>query len=137
MTVPTQVYVNLAVKDLKASMDFFGKLGFSFNAQFTNDEAACLVIGENVYVMLLPVERFLTFTPNALCDTNRATEVLLCFTVESRAKVDEIVRSAVRNGGMIYKEPEDRGVMYGHGFQDPDGHIWEVITMETAAKQGT
>jgi predicted lactoylglutathione lyase len=133
----TQIFVNLPVKNLKASMEFFTKLGFTFNAQFTGDDAACLVIGENIYAMLLPEARFRTFTPNAICDTNRFTEVLLGVSAESRAKVDEIVRNAVRGGGMIYKEPEDRGFMYGHGFQDLDGHIWEVFTMDAPAKQGS
>lgn len=136
MTAPTQIFVNLPVRNLKASMEFFSRLGFSFDPQFTDDDGACLVIGENIFAMLLTEAKFLSFTPNAICDTNRATEALVCFTVGSRERVDEIVRNAVRGGGMIYKAPEDHGHMYGHGFQDLDGHIWEVYTMDAAADRG-
>jgi predicted lactoylglutathione lyase len=133
----TQIYVNLPVKNLKSSMEFFTKLGFGFDPQHTGGDAACLVIGENIFVMLIQEAKFRTFTPNAVCDTNRFTEALVCITAESRDRVDEIVRSAVRGGGMIFKAPEDHGFMYGHGFQDLDGHIWEVITTEPAPKPGT
>ncbi len=129
----TQIYINLPVKNLEASKEFFKKLGLSFDAQFTDDTAACLVIGENIYAMLLTEAKFRTFTPNAICDTNRFTEVLVCISVERRELVDEMVKKAVAGGGMIFKAPEDYGFMYGHGFQDLDGHIWEVIAFEKSA----
>ncbi len=129
----TQIYVNLPVKNLKASTDFFAKLGFSIEGKFSDDTAACLVIGENIHAMLLTEAKFRTFTPNAICDTNRFTEVLVCITVGSREMVDAMVRKAVGAGGMIYKAPEDHGFMYGHGFQDLDGHIWEIIAIDTPA----
>jgi len=136
VTVPTRIYVNLPVKDLKASMDFFARLGFGFDPGSTGDDGACLVIGENIHALLVPERRFRMLIPNAICDTNRATEALLRFTVGTRARVDEIVRNAVRGGGMIYKAPEEQGSLYGHGFQDLDGHIWEIVTAEAPPPVG-
>jgi predicted lactoylglutathione lyase len=135
MTAPTRITVHLPVRDLKASMDFFSHLGLSFDPLLSGEDGACLVIGENIHAMLLSERRFRTLIPNAVCDTNRATEVLLSFSVGTRARVDEIVRSAVRGGGMIYNAPEERGAGYGHGFQDLDGHIWEVVTTESAPER--
>jgi uncharacterized protein len=132
VSAPTRIFVNLPVRDLKASVDFFTRLGFGFDQGFTGDDAACLVIGENIHALLVPERRFRMLIPNAICDTNRATETLIRFTAGTRARVDEIVRNAVRGGGMIYKEPEERGTLYGHGFQDLDGHIWEIVTTEPA-----
>ena len=128
-----KIFVSLPVRDLKNSMDFFGKLGFTFNAQFTDETAACMVIGEDIYVMLLSEKKFKTFTPKQIYDATKSTEVLVCLSCESRAKVDEMVRKAVDAGGTTYKQPEDHGFMYGHGFQDLDGHIWELIYMEPSA----
>ena len=122
-----QIFVNLAVKDLPKSIGFFERLGFSFNPQFTNEQGACLVLGDNIFAMLLTEPFFRTFTAKAIVDAKQATEVLTCVSVESRAKVDELVRLAVASGGRAHKEPQDHGFMYGHGFEDLDGHIWEVV----------
>ena len=122
-----QIFVNLAVKDLPKSIAFFERLGFAFNPQFTNEQGACLVLGENIFAMLLAEPFFRTFTSKAIVDAKQATEVLTCVSVESRAKVDELVRLAVASGGRSHKEPLDHGFMYGHGFEDLDGHIWEVV----------
>jgi predicted lactoylglutathione lyase len=129
----TKIFVNLPVKDLQKSVEFFTKLGFSFNAQFTDDTATCMIVSEDIFVMLLTHDKFKTFTPKDICDATKSTEVLVCLSVESREKVDDLVRQAVAAGGTTYNEPQDHGFMYGHGFQDLDGHIWEVIYMEPSA----
>jgi uncharacterized protein len=129
----TKIFVNLPVQDLKKSMEFFTKLGFTFNAQFTDETAACMVVSEDIYVMLLTHDKFKTFTPKAICDATKSTEVLVCLSCESREHVNDMVRKAVGGGGTTYNEPQDHGFMYGHGFQDLDGHIWELIYMEPSA----
>jgi uncharacterized protein len=131
--VSTNIFINLPVKDLDRSKAFFSKLGYSFNAQFTDENAACMVISESIYIMLLTREFFQTFTPKEICDATKSTEVLVCLSCESRAEVDEMVRKAVAAGGTTYKEPQDHGFMYGHGFQDLEGHIWEIVFMEPSA----
>jgi predicted lactoylglutathione lyase len=127
-----QIFVNLPVKDLKQSIEFFTQLNFKFNPQFTDDTATCMIVSESIFVMLLTHDKFKTFTPNAICDATKSTEVLICLSCESREKVDEMVRQAVAAGGKTYSEPQDHGFMYGHGFQDLDGHIWEQVYMEPA-----
>ena len=131
--MPTQIFVNLPVKDLAQSIDFFTKLGFTFNAQFTDETATCMIVSEDIFVMLLTHEKFKTFTPNPICDATKSTEVLVCLSRDSREKVDEIVRQAIAAGGRTYNAPQDHGFMYAHGFQDPDGHIWEVMHMDPSA----
>jgi uncharacterized protein len=126
----TQIFVNLAVKDLPKSKAFFAALGYSFNAQFTNDSAACMVVSDTIYVMLLTEPFFKDFTQKNLVDAKKSTEVILCLSAESRDRVDEIVRKAVSAGGRIYNDPQDHGFMYGHGFEDLDGHQWELAYME-------
>ena len=128
-----KIFVNLPVKDLRRSVDFFGKLGFTFNAQFTDETAACMVVSEDIYVMLLTQNKFQTFTPKQICDATKSTEVLVCLSSASRDEVNEMVRKAVAAGGTPYKEPQDYGFMYGCGFQDLDGHIWELVFMEPSA----
>jgi len=125
-----QIFINLPVKDLKKSMVFFEKLGFSFNMQFTDDSAACLMIGENIYAMLLLEKFFKTFTNKEIADANKLTEVLIAIDVESREEVDEMIRKAVDAGGVTYRNPQDHGWMYGHSFADLDGHQWEVLYMD-------
>ncbi len=133
----TNLFVNLPVKNLDHSMEFFRKLGFSFNAQFTDDTAACMVVSENAYVMLLTHAKFKAFAPKAICDATKSTEVLVAVSCENRGKVDELVTKAVAAGGTTYIKPKDYGFMYGHGFQDLDGHVWEVFYMDASArKQG-
>ena len=125
-----QIFVNLPVQELKKSMDFFSSLGFTFNQQFTDNTAACMVISEDIYTMLLTHAKFKEFTPNPICDATKSTEMLVCLSCDSRAAVDDMVRKAVAGGGKTYNQPQDHGFMYGHGFQDLDGHIWELIYME-------
>ena len=126
----TQIFVNLSVKNLKNSIEFFTQLGFQFNPQFTGETETCMIVSENIFVMLLTHEKFKTFTPNAICDATKNTEVLVCLSVESREAVDDRIQKAIAAGGTTYNEPQDYGFMYAHGFQDLDGHIWEVIYME-------
>ncbi|MBD0377345.1 MAG: VOC family protein [Flavisolibacter sp.] len=129
----TKIFVNLPVKDLNKSIEFFTKLGFSFNPQFTDDQATCMIIGENIFAMLLVEERFKDFTKKEICDANKSTEVLIALDTDSREKVDELVRKAVEAGGSTYAEPQDHGWMYGHSFADLDGHQWEVLYMDESA----
>ena len=130
-----KILVNMPVRDLKKSTDFFAKLGFTFNPQFTDETAACMNISEDIFVMLLTENKFKTFTPKQICDATKSTEVLLCLSSASRDEVNEMVRKAVAAGGTTYKEPQDHGLMYGHGFQDLDGHIWELVFMEPSASK--
>ena len=129
----TKIFVNLPVKDLKKSMEFFRKLGYTFNAQFTDETAACMVIADDIFAMLLTEAKFKGFTPNAICDARKSTEMLVALSCDTRDQVDETVRNAVAAGGNTYNKPQDHGFMYGHGFQDLDGHIWEVFFMEPSA----
>jgi predicted lactoylglutathione lyase len=126
----TQIFVNLAVKDLPKSKAFFSALGYSFNPQFTNDDAACMVISDTIYTMLLTEPFFKGFTSKELVDAKKSTEAIVCLSAESRAAVDEIVSKAVAAGGRIYNEPQDHGFMYCHGFEDVDGHQWEFAFMD-------
>jgi predicted lactoylglutathione lyase len=128
-----KIFVNLPVKNLKAAIDFFGKLGFKFNPQFTDDTATCMIVSDDIFVMLLTEEKFKTFTPKKICDATKSTEVLLALSVEDRANVDELLRKAVAAGGSTYNNPQDHGFMYQHGFQDLDGHIWEIFYMDPTA----
>ena len=125
----TKIFVNLPVKDLKKAMEFFGRLDFSFNPQFSDETGACMVVGEDIFVMLLTHKKFKAFTPNEICDASKSTEVLVALSTESRERVDDLVRRAVAAGGTTYNKPKDYGFMYGHGFQDLDGHIWETFYM--------
>lgn len=128
----TKIFVNLPVRDLARSIDFFKGLGFTFNAQFTDETAACMVVSEHIYVMLLTEAKFKEFTPNPITDATKSTEVLVCLSCDSRAEVDELVRNALAAGGSTYSDPKDDGFMYNHGFQDLDGHIWELMHMDPA-----
>jgi predicted lactoylglutathione lyase len=129
----TEIFVNLPVKDLNKSIEFFTQLGFKFNPQFTDETATCMIVADHVFVMLLTHDKFKMFTPKEICDATKSTEVLVCLSCDSRAQVDEMVRKAVAAGGTTYDEPQDHGFMYGHGFQDLDDHIWEIIYMEPNA----
>ena len=126
----TKVFVNLPVQDLSRAKEFFGKLGFDFNAQFTDDTGACMVVSEHAYVMLLTHPKFKAFAPNTIADATRSTEVMVALSCENRGTVDELVNKAVAAGGRTYNKPQDYGFMYGHGFQDLDGHVWEVFYMD-------
>ncbi len=129
----TKIFVNLPVKNLNKSIEFFTQLGFTFNPQFTDETATCMVVSEDIFVMLLTHDKFKTFTPNEICDATKSTEVLVCLSCESQEKVNEMVRNAVANGGTTPMDSKDYGFMYQHGFQDLDGHLWELIYMEPSA----
>lgn len=129
----TKIFVNLPVQDLKKSIDFFANLGFSFNPQFTDETATCMIVSDDIFVMLLTHAKFKSFTPKPICDATKSTEVLVCLSCESRDKVDDMVRKALAAGGTTYSQPQDHGFMYAHGFQDLEGHIWELVYMEPSA----
>ena len=126
----TQIYVNLPVKNLDKSQRFFKRLGFTFDPKLTNENAACMIVAEGIYVMLLVEEFFKTFTPHPVGDATRSTEVIVCLSCESREAVDLMVRNAAAAGAKTSSQPVDHGLMYQHGFQDLDGHLWEVMFME-------
>lgn len=128
-----QIFINLPVADLKAAIAFFTALGFTFDAKWTDDTATCMIAGDNIFVMLLTRERFGGFTPKPVADATRSTEVLICLALDSRDAVDGMVRAAVAAGGTTYNQPQDHGFMYGHGFQDLDGHIWELVHLTPQA----
>ncbi|EJL22563.1 VOC family protein [Brevibacillus sp. BC25] len=128
-----QIFVNLPVKDLNKSIDFFTAIGYEFNPQFTDQNAACLVIGENIFAMLLVEEFFQTFTKKELTDSTRSTEVIVALSADSRAQVDEIVNKAFAAGATPSKDKVDHGFMYSWSFQDLDGHLWEFLYMDQGA----
>lgn len=128
-----KIFVNLPIRNMERSQAFFRALGFSFNPQFTNEQGACMVIGEDIFVMLLIEPFFQTFTKKPVADANKSTEVLTCLSCDSREEVDELVRKAKAAGGKVPNAPQDHGFMYGHGFEDLDGHIWELAYMDMSA----
>jgi len=128
-----QIFINLAVADLPKSRAFFEALGLSFNPQFSNDQGACLVLGENLFAMLLTREFFKSFIDKQIADARQTAEVLTCLSCENRAEVDMLVAKAVAAGGKAHRQPQDHGFMYGHGFEDLDGHIWELAYMDMSA----
>ena len=130
-----KMFVNLAVRDLKKSMEFFGKLGFTFNPKFTDQNAACMIVSEDAYVMLLAQPFFKTFTNREICDTSKASEGLFAITCDSRAEVDELVKKALAAGGRQAMPPKDHGFMYVSSIYDLDGHHWELFWMDPAAAQ--
>jgi len=130
-----KIFVNLAIRDLKKSMDFFAKLGFAFNPQFTDDKAACMIISDEAFVMLLREPFFRTFTKREPCDTTRQSEGLFAISCDSRAEVDEMVQTALGAGGTRAMDPQDHGFMYAWSFYDLDGHHWEVMWMDPKAGQ--
>jgi predicted lactoylglutathione lyase len=131
-----KIFVNLAVRDLARTVDFFTKLGFSFNQQFTDETATCMIVSDHAFVMLLVHDRFQDFTKKQIVDSTTQTEVLVGLSAESREAVDAMVHTALANGGSPAYDPQDHGFMYGSSFQDPDGHIWEVFWMDPAHVQG-
>ena len=130
-----KIFVNLAVRDLKKSMDFFSTLGFEFNPKFTDENAACMIISEDAFVMLLKERFFRTFTRREPCDTTTHTEGLFALSCRTRAEVDALVQKAVAAGGQHAMDPQDHGFMYGWSFYDLDGHHWEVIWMDPSSVQ--
>ncbi|MFJ7070792.1 VOC family protein [Streptomyces sp. NPDC101115] len=135
---PQMIFVNLPVTDLDASKAFYEQLGYSINPQFTDETAACVVISDTIFAMLLTEEKFKSFTApgKEIADATKSTEVLITLSAESREKVDELAEKALAAGGGPAKEPMDMGFMYGRSFADPDGHHWEVFWMDPAAAAG-
>jgi len=129
----TQIFVNLPVKDLSRTVQFFKKLGFAFNPQFTDENATCMIINDNIFVMLLVEKFFKSFTKKEICDTTKDTEVIIALSTDSREKVDEMMQSVFQAGGKESREPQDHGWMYGRSFQDINGHLWEIIYMDEKA----
>lgn len=129
----TKVFINLPVKDLDHSVEFFAKLGYTFNPQFTDKNATCMNVSEQIFVMLLTETFFATFTKQPVSDAKKSTEVIVCLSVESKQLVDEMIAKAIAAGATTPNEKQDQGFMYGHGFQDLDGHHWEFMWMDMNA----
>ena len=123
------IFVNLPVKDLEASKRFFGDLGFGFNPDFTDDNAACMIVDENIFVMLLKEERFRDFINDEIADATRTTEAITALSADSKEHVDATIAKAIEAGGKPWKPTIDEGAMYGGSFQDLDGHVWELVHM--------
>jgi predicted lactoylglutathione lyase len=128
-----KIFVNLPIKEMKRSKAFFTSLGFSFNPQFTNEQGACMVVSDDIFVMLLIEPFFKTFTKKPILDAAKGTEVLVCLSCDSRGEVDELVRKAVAAGAKTPVDVQDHGFMYSHGFEDLDGHLWELVYMDMSA----
>jgi uncharacterized protein len=126
----TKIFVNLPVKELDRSVAFFTKLGYTFNPQFTDENATCMIIGETIYAMLLVEKYFQTFTPKQIADAKKTVEVIVALSLDSREEVTKIVETALAAGAKRYNDPKDHGFMYQWGFEDPDGHIWEYFWMD-------
>jgi len=134
---PRLIFVNVPVRDLPASMRFFGELGFGFDQRFSDDSAACIVVSDQAYVMLLSEPRFADFTTKPVADARQSTEAILAVSAESREAVDAFADTALGAGATPANEPIDYGFMYGRSFDDLDGHLWEVMWMSPeAVEQG-
>lgn len=130
-----QIFVNLPVEDLAKSKAFFEHIGFAFNEQFTDENAACLVLGENIFAMLLAKPYFQTFTTKQIADSTTTVEVINALSADSREEVDEVVKRAFAAGAKPYNDPVDHGFMYSWSFQDLDNHLWELAYMDPSALQ--
>ncbi|BAT58793.1 glyoxalase-like domain protein [Variibacter gotjawalensis] len=126
----TKIFVNLAVKDLEKSKAFFGKLGYTFNPQFSDDTATCMIISDDIYSMLLTEPKFKQFATKPLVDAHKATEVLIALSQESREAVDKLVDTALASGGTEPRPADDHGFMYQRSYADLDGHVWEIFWMD-------
>ncbi|HEX8278104.1 MAG TPA: VOC family protein [Segetibacter sp.] len=129
----TKIFVNLPVKNLSKSIEFFTRLGYTFNPQFTDETATCMIVSEDIYIMLLTEEKFKMFTKKEIADATHSTEAIICLSADSREKVDEMINKALEAGGTTPNEKQDHGFMYGWGYQDLDGHLWEVMWMDPGA----
>jgi len=127
------IFVNLPVKSVAASRRFFGALGFTFNETFSSENTASMIIEENIFAMLLEHDRFKDFIKGEIADPANGTSALLCLSAGSRQEVEDTIAKALAAGARPWMPPQDHGFMYGHGFQDPDGHVWEVVWMDPAA----
>jgi len=128
-----KLFVNIPVKDLDQSIAFFTELGFSFNPLFTDETATCMLIGEDAFAMLLTEAKFAQFTKKPVADATASTEAILAISCDSRDEVDVMADKALAQGGKPSNDVDDMGFMYQRSFQDPDGHLWEVFYMDTAA----
>ena len=136
LTVAQQMFLNLPVKNLDKTIKFFTKLVFTFNPQFTDKNATCMIVGENIFVMLLVESFFQTFTKKQVIDSHKQVEALVGLSVENRKKVDDLLTLAIQAGGSEAREPQDHGWMYGRAFHDLDGHLWEIFYMDIAKFPG-
>ena len=128
--MPRMIFVNLPVKDLDRSKRFFEDLGFSINPQFTDETAASVVIDENIFAMLLTEERFRDFINGDIADASSTKEALIALSCDSREEGDDLLSTARAAGARDWKPVMDEGPMYGGSFQDPDGHVWELVYMD-------
>ena len=134
--IPRKLFVSVPVNDLQRSIEFFEALGFTFNQQFTDATATCMLVGEDAYFMLLTHEKFASFTTRPIGDARKAVSVGLSISAESREEVDEIVKKAIAAGGTEAMGPEDHGFMYSWDFFDLDGNQWGIFWMDPAAIAG-
>jgi predicted lactoylglutathione lyase len=128
------IYVNLPVKDLRRSTEFFGQIGFQFDERYTDENATCMVMNDNIFAMLLREDFFQSFTKKEIPDPGRSAEVIVALTADSRARVDEIFNRALAAGATSAGDPIDHGFMYSRSFRDPDGHLWEFFYMDPDAE---
>ncbi|MCW3464543.1 VOC family protein [Chitinophaga nivalis] len=132
-----KIFVNLPVKDLNKSTTFFKQLGFTFNPDFSDENAACMIVSDDILVMLLTEPFFRFFTKKDISDATKTTEVIVSLSADSKAEVDNIIAQALAAGATSSKEAMDQGFMYQNGFEDLDGHLWEFVYMDpTAVPQG-
>ena len=129
----TNIFVNLPVKDLNKTVEFFTKLGFTFNPQFTDENATCMIVGKDVFVMLLVEKFFKTFTKKEISDTTKHTEAIVALSAQSREEVDQMMEKVLGAGGREARDPQDHGWMYGRSFEDINGHLWEIFYMDESA----
>ena len=129
----TNIFVNLPVKDLNKTVEFFTKLGFTFNPQFTDENATCMIVGKDIFVMLLVEKFFKTFTKKEISDTTKNTEAIVALSAQSREEVDQMMEKVLDAGGREARDPQDHGWMYGRSFEDINGHLWEIFYMDEGA----
>lgn len=130
-----QIFVNLPIENMARSQAFFSAMGYRFNPEFTNDQGACLVVGDNLFVMLLVKDFYQTFTSKAIADARTTSEVLVCLSCQSRDEVDALVDKAAAAGATTPRPAQDLGFMYSRSFDDLDGHTWEFVHMPDASKE--
>ena len=129
----TNIFVNLPVKDLNKTVEFFTKLGFTFNPQFTDENATCMIVGKDIFVMLLVEKFFKTFTKKEISDTTKNTEAIVALSAQSREEVDQMMEKVLGAGGREARDPQNHGWMYGRSFEDINGHLWEIFYMDESA----
>jgi uncharacterized protein len=131
--ISKKIFINLPVKDLNKSTNFFKDLGFEFNPQFSDENTSSMIISDNIFALLMVEERFKEFSKKEIADTTSSAEAIFCLSAESREQVDEFVNKALAADGKSYSDPQDHGFMYGWGIHDLDGHIWEIVYMDESA----